>query len=119
MAFKDAPPCQAHNTAGEPCGNPAIRGLTVCYNHGGNTKNARAAAQRNVLALVEPAVGRLAEALQLGDPGDWQTVMRAIKEVLDRAGIDSPKQIEVFTHEAVRAEIERRRAERAEDDDAT
>ena len=70
-----------------------------------------------MLELIDPAMGRLAEALNLpaDTPNDWQTVMRAIKEVLDRAGIDTPKQIEVITLDQVEQEILRLEAELAEE----
>jgi len=111
MAFKDAPQCQAHTTQGKPCGNPAIRGLKVCRSHGGNTKNARAAARRNILELTDPAVARLAEALNLepANANEWAVIMRAVKEVLDRAGIDEPKRLEIthITEDVLDAEIAR------------
>ena len=118
MALKDAPRCQAHTTKGAPCRNPAIRGLKVCRSHGGNTRNAREAARRNILELVDPAVLRLAEALNIeaATANDWAVVMRAVKEVLDRAGVAEPKKLEIthITEDVLQEEYERLLAEMAE-----
>ena len=48
--------------------------------------------------MVAPALVRLDDALDIlpQDEKQWAIVLRAVKEVLDRAGIDSPKQIEIL-----------------------
>ena len=50
--------CRATTSAGNPCPRPAIVGAAVCYHHGGNAPQVRAAAERRVT---------LAEALVTGD----------------------------------------------------
>ena len=91
--------CVAHrNSDGQPCERWAIEGGTVCPTHGGSVGRVKDAARRRVLELVAPALARLEEALDIPteDEKQWTVVLRAVKEVLDRAGVDSPKQIEIL-----------------------
>lgn len=71
-------------STGVRCGNPAIRGGTVCLKHGGAAPQVRAAARLRLATLVEPALGRLARILATGNDRD---AIRAIENVLDRAGV--------------------------------
>lgn len=56
-----APRCKAMNRSGGRCKKPALKGQEVCDYHGGNTPQARAAAQRRLEAReAEKAVERFA-----------------------------------------------------------
>lgn len=58
--------CTAKSKAtGKPCKMAPVPGLTVCSFHGGAGEGAREAAQRRLLALVEPALETLFKALGL------------------------------------------------------
>ena len=69
--------------SGERCRKPPIPGGSVCHVHGGNAPQVRAAASRRLRDLVDPAITRLAEAL---DAGDARIRLQAVREVLTRAG---------------------------------
>ncbi len=66
-----------------PCGHYAIKGGTVCYNHGGSAPKVKAAAQRRLAAMVEPAIVRL-NALVHQDE-HLPTALGAIRTILERA----------------------------------
>jgi hypothetical protein len=51
--------------------------------HGGATMGAQMAARRRLLALVDPSLEALEQALQCGE---WPTVARVALGLLDRAG---------------------------------
>lgn len=76
--------CHATNRNGEQCGRSAIAGGTVCRYHGGAAPQVQAAARIRLTQLVDPALGRLARILIQGNDRD---AMRAIENVLDRAGV--------------------------------
>jgi hypothetical protein len=87
--------CTATSAAGTPCGAWAIVGGTVCHYHGGATPGARQAAQNRMLALLSPALERLARILQTSPPCETcgrsdtdldPSVVKAIQIVLDRTG---------------------------------
>lgn len=114
MALSDAKTCKAHTTAGEPCRNPAIRGADVCRHHGGSAPQVKAAARRRLLEAVEPV---LAEMIQLAlAEKDPRVRFQACRDILDRVGLTSPKQIEVITLDLIEAEIARLERELAEND---
>ena len=77
--------CKAHKKSGEPCGNYALRGQLVCRFHGGGSAHARQAAQRRLLALVEPALATLHKILHSRTASDTDK-LRAAVQVLDRTG---------------------------------
>lgn len=78
--------------SGERCKRPARRGLTVCYMHGGNTPVARDAAERRLLALLDPAIDALHKALA---SKDTRAVVQACRTVLDRAGFPKVSRVEL------------------------
>ena len=106
---------KAHNctakskTTGTRCARPAIEGGTVCIYHGGSAPQVKHAARRRLLEMIDPALGRLAEAL---DSPDEKIRMQAIREVLNRTGIDTPQEI-TLTLDVVQQRI----AELEADDD--
>ena len=109
--------CTAHVKTGQQCRRWSIEGGTVCIMHGGSAPQVKTAARRRLLELIDPALVRLSEALNLEavTANEWAVIMRAIKEVLDRTGIDTPKQIEIITLDQVEQEIMRLEAELAEE----
>ena len=86
--------CKATNRQGEPCGQPAIRGGTVCRYHGGAAPQVAAAAARRVLeALIAPALIQLREILEQDDTPP-AVRLRAIRDILDRGGLGAVKLVE-------------------------
>ena len=75
--------CTGTRHDGERCQRAPIPGGTVCVMHGGATMAAQMAARRRVLALVDPSLEALEQALQCGE---WPTVARVALGLLDRAG---------------------------------
>lgn len=107
--------CTAHSKRhGGQCGRPAILGGTVCYIHGGAAPQTKAAALRRILALVDPALEALSEALD--DPSAAIRVSAA-KDLLDRAGLkpalviagdlENPLHVDISAREQVEAGIAR------------
>lgn len=96
--------CTATNRQGERCGKYAIPGGFVCAMHGGNKPTTRQAAQRRLLAMIEPALDALLRALRSAPPcphcgrsdsdRDPATI-RAAQLVLDRAGLGPTARLEV------------------------
>lgn len=84
--------CTARTSAGDECQRWAVEGARVCPSHGGNAPQTRAAAERRVLELVGPALAQLAAILDTkpATPQEWNTMLKAIHEVLDRAGLVVP-----------------------------
>jgi len=108
--------CSAKRTDGNPCKAPAIRGATVCRVHGGSAPQVKKAAARRVLeALVAPALIQLRKIVE---DENTPTAVRlaAVRDILDRTGFASVKQVEVFSLDMVDAEIQRLESELAEYD---
>ena len=77
--------CHARSKqTGDRCGQPAIKGGTVCPWHGGGSPNVKARANLRLLQLVDPALSRLATIIH---DGDDDVAVRAANSILDRAGI--------------------------------
>lgn len=83
------------NSTGKRCKSPAIEGATVCRVHGGSAPQVRRKARLRLAELVDPAVGRLGRILAKGNDRD---AMRAIENVLDRAGY--PRKAEISVDDA-------------------
>ena len=91
--------CTAHSkSTGEPCGNPPMEGQTVCRMHGGATKAARARAEERIAAAADPSAAKLVELMQ-SDAVPYSVQLAAAKDLLDRAGIGTSKQVEVAMRE--------------------
>ena len=86
--------CTAKRSNGQKCRANAIKGGNVCATHGGSAPQVRDAARRRLLELVDPALGVLARAVRKRKAKDWEpsaTELRAVTEILNRAGIgDEP-----------------------------
>lgn len=77
--------CTAHSRNGKRCGNPAIKGASVCRSHGGSAPQVKRKAALRLLELIDPAITVLArEMIQADRSADRQ---RAANSVLDRAGV--------------------------------
>jgi hypothetical protein len=72
-------------TTGKQCKNLPIVGGTVCVSHGGSIPAVKAAAQRKMIALIDPALAVLYRAMFECD--EWPSKIRAALGVLDRAGM--------------------------------
>jgi hypothetical protein len=95
--------CTAHSKrTGDPCGNWAIRGGTVCRKHGGAVKATKEAAARRILAAADPAAALLVS--QMYDKGlDASVRQRAALALLDRAGLNAKSEltVELKPYEAI------------------
>lgn len=91
------PRCHAKSRSrnGGQCGNPAIPGGNVCRMHGGASPNALAAAQQRLQEMIPRALDRLATELDQGD--NSMARLKAVKEVLDRAGLAGMMKVEHST----------------------
>jgi hypothetical protein len=72
-------------TTGKQCRNIPIAGGTVCVSHGGSIPAVKAAAQRKMISLIDPAMAVLYRAMVECD--EWPSRIRAALGVLDRAGM--------------------------------
>jgi len=72
-------------TTGKQCKNTPIVGGTVCVSHGGSIPAVKAAAQRKMVALIDPALAVLYRSLVECD--EWPSRIRAALGILDRAGL--------------------------------
>jgi len=72
-------------TTGKQCRNIPITGGTVCVSHGGSIPAVKAAAQRKMIALLDPALAVLYRSLY--ECEEWPSRIRAALGILDRAGL--------------------------------
>ena len=72
-------------STGKQCRNLPIVGVTVCISHGGSIPAVKAAAQRRMIALIDPAMDTL--YLALYECEEWSQKVRAALGILDRAGM--------------------------------
>ena len=72
-------------TTGKQCKNQPIIGGSVCVSHGGSIPAVKAAAQRKMGALIDPALAVLYRGMVECD--EWPSRIRAAIAVLDRAGL--------------------------------
>lgn len=85
--------CTAKRSNGQPCRGQAIRGARVCRVHGGSAPQVIEAARRRLLALIDPALGVLAQAVRVRSKATsklWEPSAQEIaaaREVLNRAGL--------------------------------
>lgn len=92
--LSDAPICTAHKAdTGQPCKAFAIRGGTVCVYHGGASGVVRAKALERLAALVDPAITKLQKLIDQSD--DPAVAMRAVADLLDRAGFRPADQLKL------------------------
>ena len=78
--------------SGQRCKRRPILGGSVCVMHGGKAPQVKLAAKDRLAMLVDPAIDALQGAL---DHKDINAAIRAAKDLLDRAGLAAPKQMQV------------------------
>lgn len=81
-------------STGKRCEQSAIRGGTVCWKHGGAAPQVKAAAERRLATLVDPAINALAKILA-GDAQTASDLIRAAQIVLDRTGHGPSSKLEI------------------------
>ena len=85
-------------TTGKQCKNIPITGGTVCVAHGGSIPAVKAAAQRRMIALIDPALHTLYRALF--ECEEWSQKVRAALGILDRAGMGPGSTLTVDTEKS-------------------
>lgn len=83
-----------------------MKGTNVCRMHGGSAPQVRAAAKRRLLEAADETAALLVRIIMSEDT-DERVRLAAIRDLLDRAGITTPKTVEVVTLDAIDAEIRR------------
>ena len=88
----DARKCRAH-TSGlhgtkRPCRNWAIKGGTVCPYHGGKAPQVKAAAQRRLQAMLDPALVELNDLIHQNDhlPSKLGAISNVMNRTLGKVG---------------------------------
>lgn len=101
--------CTAHNRHGNQCGKHATPGTNVCSTHSSAAPQVKAAAQRRLLEAADPAAAKLVELL---DSDNERVALAAARDLLDRAGLGTPAEVEgELTLEVVQAALARKRAQ--------
>ena len=77
---------------GRRCKRWATPGHKVCSSHGSKSPQAREAAAERIASMVHPAIDGLATRPGIGRLG---AVVRAARDLLDRAGYKAPKQVKL------------------------
>lgn len=80
---------------GQRCRHYRIRGGVVCLKHGGNLPNVKKAAQTRLLMAANPAIERLIHIATTKNNVKDTDRIRAICEILDRAGIVGKSEVTV------------------------
>lgn len=78
----------------------------MCQVHGGSAPQVRAAAKRRLLEAADEVAAILVR-IAISEDTDERVRLQAIRDLLDRAGIMTPKTVEVVTIDAIDAEIRR------------
>jgi hypothetical protein len=86
--------CKATRRDGTPCRRPPIQGATVCRAHGGAAPQVKAKAQQRLLEKV-PKMLRMLNAIASNEDVAPAVRLAAIRDWLDRAGIDRKIEIDV------------------------
>lgn len=86
--------CGATRRDGTPCKRPPIQGATVCRAHGGAAPQVKRKAQERLLAKV-PKMLRMLNELASNEDVPPAVRLAAIRDWLDRAGVDRKIEIEV------------------------
>jgi len=83
--------CHARRTNGQPCRKAAIRGGTVCYTHGGASRQVREKAAMYLISQAYPAARKMAELI---NHRNGMIALAASKDILDRTGHKAIERIE-------------------------
>lgn len=90
--------CIGHLKNGNRCKRSPIKGATVCRVHGGAAPQVRAKAQQRLMEGVLPLLAKLYQ-LATDEKVPPAVRLAAIKDFLDRAGLNSKTTLEVEVHE--------------------
>jgi hypothetical protein len=88
----DARKCHAHTSglhgAKRPCRNWAIKGGTVCPYHGGKAPQVKAAAQRRLQAMLDPALTELSDLIHQNEhlPSKLGAISNVMNRTLGKVG---------------------------------
>jgi len=93
--------CSARRTNGEPCKGLAMKGQKVCRVHGGKAPQSLAAAKLRLAALVDPAIGVLAYAMEQKTK-QLPSAIVAARDALDRTGYKVVEVVRVETSASAR-----------------
>src|SRR5579872_3078130 len=83
--------CVAHKRNGDPCGQWAINGTTVCKMHGGHTKQVIERARFRLLALVNPSIAIMEKALKMDQRNRGLRIKRLEARIKDLENIRSER----------------------------
>lgn len=86
--------CKAVKKDGQPCKRPPIQGATVCRAHGGASPQVKRKAQERLLEKV-PKMLRMLNELASNEDVPPAVRLAAIRDWLDRAGVDRKIEIEL------------------------
>ena len=85
--------CKAKSSqTGLRCRKAAIAGAKVCRTHGGAARQVQEAAKLRILGMVNPALAQLRKLIDKADSDHVK--LSAIKDVLDRAGLDPRQKVD-------------------------
>ena len=90
-------------STGNQCRLRPIPGGSVCVQHGGSIPAVKAAAQRKMIALIDPALAVLYRALEECD--EWPSKIRAALGILDRAGMGVASPLTIDTDKSDLSEL--------------
>lgn len=85
--------CREVTSNGDPCRQYAVRGGNLCPKHGGALPNYRAMAMERLERNAPKAVKTVIEIMNEGEDG--RTRLAAARDVLDRTGVNSPKEMKL------------------------
>jgi hypothetical protein len=103
LTFDGSPRCTARSKqAGRRCARAATPGTNVCANHGSKSPQVQRRARMRLAELVDPSITRLARIMASGEDKD---ALRAIENILDRAGY--PRKMEIDNEVAKALLVER------------
>lgn len=88
--------CSARRKNGTPCKRPPVAGASVCRAHGGAAPQVKRKAQERLLAGV-PKMLRMLKELASDESVPPAVRLAAIRDWLDRAGIDRKIEVDVTT----------------------
>jgi len=93
-------PCTARKRNGDPCGNAAMNGSTVCRMHGGAAPQVKRRAQQRILEASDKAAAHLVAMMQ--DKTIPPAVqLAAARDLLDRAGLAGKQELELSANVSV------------------
>ena len=86
--------CTARTTSGDPCRSSPVTGSNVCWHHGGAAGQVQRKAKERLLEKV-PAMLKMLHQLASDETVPPAVRLAAIRDWLDRAGINAKTEVEV------------------------